>query len=355
MYRPILFVFFLIFLIPSCVMGKKEICYSLNPNLKVIKNGWKGNPMIGNLFSNDSTIERYSFFQLMKWQFQTNPQKKEKDADTFRVEVLKTHEFVNSKKDMIVWLGHCSFFIRINGITLITDPTLDNMLFMKRFAGIPCPIEQITGLDYVLLSHNHRDHIDKKSLKAIFKANPKSKALIPLRTSSLIDSYTKNIEEAGWFQQYTTPSNIRIYFMPAKHWTRRGMFDFNKRLWGSFVIQTDSLTLFFTGDTRLGDHFAEIAALFPKIDYAFMPIGAYKPAYIMQRAHMSPTEAVEAANILKPEHFIPMHYGTYDLSDEPMGEPLRELKRLQIDGTYKGAVNVLKIGEELMIESTSKK
>lgn len=350
MLKPLkILIFAALFIISSCAM-KKDVTYIKNPNLPVIKEGWKGNPMVGKLFTNNGTIERYSFWQILKWQFQINPQRKEKKADTFRVPVVKTTDFVTSKNNMIVWLGHASFFIRINGVTIITDPALDDMIFMKRLAGIPCSVEKMTGIDYVLLSHNHRDHIDKKALKTIFKANPKIKALIPLHTSYLVNDYTNNIEEAGWFQKYTTTENVRIYFMPAKHWSRRGLFDFNKSLWGSFVIQTDSTTVFFTGDTRFGDHFADIASLFPKIDYALMPIGPYKPENIMEKGHMSPAESVNAANILKPTHFIPMHYGTYDLSDEPIGEPLRKLESLKKEGAYKGIIDVLKIGEEFSIK-----
>jgi L-ascorbate metabolism protein UlaG (beta-lactamase superfamily) len=349
MYKQLYVLLLLVLIVSSCNMKAEQVRYLKNPNLQVIKEGWMGNPMVGNLFTNDGTIQRYSIFQVIKWKFQKNPQQKEKEADTFKVDVLNTNHFVNSNDDMIVWLGHASFFIRIAGVSLIVDPVLNDMLFLKRLAKSPCPTPQIEGLNYVLLSHNHRDHIDKKSLKVIFKANPKAKALVPLKAGCFVDNYTSNIEEAGWYQKYTT-DNIRVYFMPAKHWSRRGLFDFNKSLWGSFIIETDSTTIFYTGDTSFGDHFAEIAALFPKIDYAFMPIGAYKPPYIMKRAHISPAEAIEAANILKPKYFIPMHYGTYDLSDEPVGEPIREIRRLQNEDFYKGIVKELKIGEELLID-----
>jgi len=137
--------------------------------------------------------------------------------------------------------------------------------------------------------------------------------------------------------------------MPSHHWCRRGLADGNKMLWGSFIIQSDSATIYFAGDTKLDSHFTEISKFFPKIDYALMPIGAYKPPYIMQQAHMSPQEAVEAANNLKTKTFVPMHYATYDLSDEPIGEPLRFLKKLKEDGALKSELKVLKIGEELLL------
>ena len=334
----------------SCSTHKKVDSYSINPNLPIIKAGWKGNPMIGKLFTNDSVIDRYSFWQLMKWKFSKNPQKKEKKNDTFRVETIVTKDFITSSKDMIVWLGHASFFIRINGVTILTDPCYGKMLFQKRLAKMPCATEDIKGIDYIIISHNHRDHFNLNSLKDLYKANPDAKTLVPLKGGDVIKKVSKNYEDAGWYQQYNTNSKIKIFFLPSKHWGRRGLFDFNKVLWGSFIIQSDSTTIYFAGDTSFGDHFEEISKLFPNIDYALLPVGAYKPQYIMKRAHISPNEAIEAAKILKPKHFIPMHYGTYDLSDEPIGEPIRTLKSIQEKGEYTGQIDYLKIGQELLLK-----
>ena len=250
---------------------------------------------------------------------------------------------------MIIWLGHASFFIRINGITILTDPSYYKIPFIKRMVDMPCEPSKIKGVDYLIVSHNHRDHLDIHSIKEIFKANPKAKALVPLKMDKQIEKYTNNIEQAGWYQQFTTSNKVKIYLMPAHHWCRRGFFDHNKELWGSFIIQTDSTTIYFAGDTKFDTHFEEIAKLFPKIDYALIPVGAYKPKFIMEKAHMSPWEAVDAINILKPSVFIPMHYATYDLSDEPIGEPVRILIQFKEGRKIASDLRYLKIGEKFML------
>ena len=133
--------------------------------------------------------------------------------------------------------------------------------------------------------------------------------------------------------------------MPAKHWNKRGLTDFNKTLWGSFIIKSNNKTIYFAGDTAVGNHFKEIAEFFPKIDVALMPIGAYKPEFIMKDAHISPWEALEAFNHLQAKLFIPMHYGTYDLSDEPFGEPYRVMQKEK--DNYN--IRVLDVGEEFLL------
>jgi L-ascorbate metabolism protein UlaG (beta-lactamase superfamily) len=331
-------------------MKKETIQYAYNKSLPVVKSGWKGNLLIDNRFCNADKQEHYKFRDIFKWWLSKNPQKSEKKADTFKVEVIPNHTFSKSGSDKIVWLGHNSFYIRLNGISFITDPSFYRMLMLKRMAGMPCSVQEIFNIDYLLVSHNHRDHLDKKSLKDLVSVNPNMKALIPLRMGKFIGKIVKEYEEAGWYQQFILPGKVRVYLMPAMHWSGRGMFDHNESLWGSYIIQTDSVTIFFAGDTRQGVHFAEIATFFPKIDYALMPIGAYKPSNIMEIGHISPTEVVKSSNTLKPVTFIPMHYGAYDLSDEPISEPYREIIRLKKEGKLNATLRNLKIGEELLIK-----
>lgn len=320
-----------------------------NPKLRTIKEGYIGNTMINDMYVNHDSLEKpKSFLEVLKWQFSTNPQKKEKKEENFSVKVIDNREFFDHNHDVIVWLGHSCFFIRMNGINILTDPCLKDLPFIPRQAGLPCEITDIQHLDYILLSHGHRDHFDTASLKPILKQNPDVEFLAPLDMQPLLDGLGTNYyQEAGWWQEFQIESDISIHFLPAIHWNRRGLNDFNEMLWGSFMISDGTHTLYFAGDTAYGDHFQEIGKFYGSIDYCLMPIGAYKPIDFMKDAHISPEDAVKAFNQLNAQHFIPMHYGTYDLSDEPLGEPIKMMRDFQTQKKLNGALKELAIGEEL--------
>jgi L-ascorbate metabolism protein UlaG (beta-lactamase superfamily) len=135
------------------------------------------------------------------------------------------------------------------------------------------------------------------------------------------------LQTAGWYQKYnTTHTQVEVFFLPARHWSRRGLTDTNKRLWGSFLLQTNDTKIYFSGDTGYGSHLKEVKDLFGDIDYFICGIGAYKPEWFMHPNHISPKDALKAANEMQAKYFVPMHYGTFDLSDEPISEPIKELK-----------------------------
>lgn len=317
-----------------------------NENLKTIKPNWKGNYFLEGQFSNTKKLQKgIAISTIFKWKSKKSPYAEQKKVDNFKLKVIQNKAFVDSLEDVIVWLGHSSFFIRINGVTILTDPILKDIPFVKRQTGICCKTSDFKNIDYLLLSHGHRDHFDKKTLKTIFKSSPKVEVLCPLELRYFFEKNNIKTQEAGWYQQYKTKAGIEIFFMPAIHWNKRGLTDYNKQLWGSFVIKTEKKTLFFAGDTAVGDHFKEIATFFPKIDIALMPIGAYRPEFIMKTAHISPWEALELFEDLKANLFIPMHYGTYDLSDEPFGEPYRVMKEKQ---KYYN-IKLLDIGENFVL------
>jgi Predicted Zn-dependent hydrolases of the beta-lactamase fold len=323
--------------------------YVFNPTLPIIKDGWKGNAVNNKSFFNEKQPLRMNFKDFLKWRLYKNPQKEERKNDPYHADFFPNDSFMKSDEDMILWLGHSSFYIRLGGTTFLTDPAYFDFPTRARRVPIPCSVDCFKYADYVLVSHLHHDHADLRSLRQIFKENEKTELLAPLKSSSLLGHFSNKIQEAGWFQKYNTKSEVDVYFLPSYHWSSMHFFDRNHSLWGSFIVRGNGKTIYFGGDTARGDHFEEIAELFPQIDYALLPIGAYKPRHINKYAHMSPEEAVDAAAVLNAKHLIPMHYGTYPMGREPLSEPIRLVREMHECGYIPCGLECPAIGKELFI------
>lgn len=319
-----------------------------NPKLKTIKKGYDGNPMENHQFINPYTVNNpsadHGLSDILKWRLSDNPYKleKEKEKSMPGLEVIHANKLPETEQDYILWLGHASFVIQINGKRLLTDPCLTAPPMFTRHTDLPVPIEQVRP-DYLLISHGHYDHLDSDTLKHCNHA----KAFIPLKMTEVIQEMNDTIEcqEAGWYQQYSWSEGFEVIFLPANHWYRRTPFDKNEILWGSFLIKTPNKTLYFAGDTGYAEHFKEVNQLFEKIDIAFLPIGAYEPRWFMKSSHINPQEALQAYRELQADMLVPMHYGTFDLTDEPLSLPPKVLK----EHTTTEKVRYMTIGETWLI------
>jgi L-ascorbate metabolism protein UlaG (beta-lactamase superfamily) len=299
-------------------------------------------------FMNFHTQFEPNFKDVMKWKRATNPFQTEKKMGMTGPEVAENFDWLKGSEDGIVWLGHACFFIRINGINLITDPVFEKLSpFHKRYTSLPFNINELPEIDYILLSHNHRDHLSGKSLKNILKKSKEAKVLTGLKMGALIRSLTghKDIEEAGWYQVFSTlKNNLSISFLPSQHWAKRGLFDYNEHLWGAFVIQSENTTIYFSGDTGYNTHLKEVGDYF-NIDYCIIGIGAYQPEWFMKQNHISPKDALRAAEEMRAKKMIPMHFGCFDLSDEPVMEPIENLIELSRMNKPRVQIEIKKIGE----------
>ncbi len=247
-----------------------------------------------------------------------------------------------------MWLGHASFLIRINGTTFLTDPCFGSIPMYRRHTDLPVEMAQV-NIDNLLVSHGHYDYFNADSIRML--KGDRIQAHLPLKLGTLVRGWNRKItvQEAGWYQQFDTDDGVDVFFVPAHHWYRRSSFDLNGILWGSYIVRSNGITIYFAGDSCYSSHFKEIGKRFARIDYALLPIGAYDPPFIMKRSHMNPAEAVRAFHDLNARVMIPMHYGTFDLADEPKGEPRRWLQRLLEDGKIHGEVSILDIGECLAL------
>lgn len=329
--------------------------YKNNPQLKTPKapQGWQGTPMDEKgRFLNLNHPFVPSLKDVFRWKLEASPFKKEKKAEVWDPIVYKDNSWLHEKNDIIVWLGHSTFYIRLDGINIITDPVFGDILSVKRWSEFPVEPQLLSNLDYVLLSHDHRDHLDDKSLKLLSKQNTNVAYLTGLGMKKIVHEFTKsnNIEEAGWYQQYNTGNSpVKITFIPSRHWSTRGLFDTNQRLWGGFVMETANKRILFGGDSGYDTHYKELAAVFGSFDYAILGIGAYEPVWFMSANHQSPAEALQGFTELNAARFIPMHYSTFDLSDEPLGQPLKDLQAAAKKLNLEGKLDILSIGKPLKL------
>jgi len=326
-----------------------SVHYRRNEALRTIRPGYVGNKLIGAEFCNGEALFEPSFGTALRWQLTANPQKEEKKKDTWAPQVVPCADAFFSTEDMLVWLGHSCFLLRIKGVSLLFDPVLFSSLGLRHRHALPCQPTDVRNIDYLLLSHGHRDHLDERSIKLLAQQNPQMNVLSSLGMARLLRGMapTLPVQEAGWWQQYDLgpAAPFEIYYLPASHWHRRGLADLNKVLWGSFLIKTDDRIIYFAGDTSYADHFEQIEQAFGPVDIVLMPIGAYKPAFMMSGSHVNPHEAAKAANVLRAGHLVPMHHGTFDLSDEPASEPLRLLTEVAAGGLLRGTLHAPAVGE----------
>jgi L-ascorbate metabolism protein UlaG (beta-lactamase superfamily) len=309
--------------------------YLLNPDLPVLpakRDSWRGNPVRNGEFQYIQHPFRPEWSKLLRWFLSRNPQQAEKKADNWRPPVAAdTGYLAERERDFVVWLGHACFLIQLGGVRLLTDPNFIDTFYLRRLVKPVFSLAQLRGIDYVLLSHDHRDHVDAASLKTILAHNRVRKILAPLHLSRVVGAWVGStpVEEAAWYQTFRTEAGApEISLLPTRHWCRRGLTDFNRVLWGAFHIRSGKHSIYFGGDSAKTEYWAEVGTLFPVTDYALLGIGAYKPCYMMEDAHAAPEEALWGFRQMGARYFWPMHYGTYDLSDEPISEPYRRIHQL---------------------------
>lgn len=327
--------------------------YLSNPALPTISQDWKGSPVDsqGRFFHPDYPFS-LSWKDVLKWQLSANPYREQKKKDRWKAAVIKDDSFLNGSHDLSVWLGHASFFFRLNGLRILIDPVFGKLSSLTpRYSELPATPDKFQHIDLLLLTHDHRDHCDETSLRFLLKNNPRAHVVCGLGLKKVLQPWAagQQITEMGWFQQINLErGGLSITYLPTRHWCRRYLTDMNQRLWGSFVLQASASTLYFGGDSGYGPHFAQTASFFPHIDYAFLGIGAFAPEWFMHTNHMGPADAWKAFHDLGAQRLIPMHYGTFDLSDEPLGEPERLLR--EITGSSP-APAFLSIGEQFLLPS----
>jgi N-acyl-phosphatidylethanolamine-hydrolysing phospholipase D len=252
----------------------------------------------------------------------------------------------------VTWVGHATLLMQMEHVTFLTDPIWSNrpsptpVVGPSRFVAPGLAIDDLPPIDFVLISHNHYDHLDLPTLTELARRNKETTFFVPLGNAELLRRKgIENVEELDWGQT-ATYKGATIYCLPSQHWSKRTLTDDHKALWSSWAVTGKQRRFYFSGDTGYFAGFTDIGNLLGPFDLAALPIGAYEPRAMMSESHMNPEEAVTAAQDLQANRAIAIHFGTFDLSDEPLEEPPLRFKAAATD-TELGDTDawVLKIGE----------
>ncbi len=232
----------------------------------------------------------------------------------------------DGEQDCTTWLGQACFLLRMSGKTILTDPYLSShaspftFAGPKRFVEPGLHLDDLPPIDYLLLSHNHYDHLDARTIKALQNKSDIT-VIVPLGLSAFFKKRGfKRVIEMDWWDQFEE-NGIKIDALPSQHWSKRSPFDRNKSLWASFAIRNEKTSVYFTGDTGYGPLFEDIGKEYGPFDFTLVGIGAYEPRAIMKAHHTTPEEAVQIAQDVKARTIVGMHWGTVRLTDEPLFEP----------------------------------
>lgn len=250
----------------------------------------------------------------------------------------------------VTWLGHAAFIVRIGGKVVLTDPFLGNNagpwgFGPKRYVAAAIPAGELPRADVMLISHNHYDHLDAKTIES-YAHKDHTQIIVPLGLGTFFSErgYSRVVEQ-DWWDEWTT-QDLTVTTLPAVHFSGRGLGDRNRTLWASFAITSAEGKVWFSGDTARGKVFDEIGRRAGPFDLALVAIGAYEPRIIMESAHITPEEAIGVVKAVGASKAIGMHWGTIMLTPEdPFEAPVR-FRLAAIEQDY-GEENawILKIGE----------
>lgn len=253
----------------------------------------------------------------------------------------------------VTWINHATLLLRHDGVRYLTDPIWSERAGPggpfggHRFVPPALPLAELPPIDFVLISHDHFDHLDLASLAELERLQPAVRFFVPLGNGELLRSKgLTHVAELDWGER-TRVGDVEVACLPAQHWSRRGALDGNRALWSSWAVVGAARRVYFAGDTGLSvPMFAAIGRALGPFDLAAFPIGAYEPAAMMRPVHLNPEEAVDAARLVDARRILGIHWGTFDLTDEPLGEPpVRFLRAARAAGLGSDQAWVFRIGE----------
>lgn len=298
-------------------------------------------------FNLEATADK-SFFQVLKWKLTESAADWPEAVENknFPAPVLDPRD-----KSLLTFINHATYLITLPGLTVLTDPVFSERVSPVSFAGpkrVRRPgieFENLPAVQVVLISHCHYDHMDKESLLRLEdKFHPLF--IVPLGEEKRLREWgLQSVKELDWWQDVKVQETV-FTLTRVQHWSSRTLWDKRETLWGGFYVKSPQASIYFAGDTGYGNHFTETKLKLGAPDVALLPIGAYEPRWFMKEMHMNPEEAVQAHKDLGAKVSLPMHFGTFQLTDEGIQEPVTHLQAArQKEGIAAEKFPVLEVGQ----------
>jgi L-ascorbate metabolism protein UlaG (beta-lactamase superfamily) len=274
------------------------------------------------------------------------------DLPIVKIDSINLEE--NKNIDRLIWFGHATFLLQLDGKNILIDPMLGvspaphPAIGTKRFnTELPIEIQKLPKIDAILISHDHYDHLDYESIKILKEKT--DTFLVPLGVGVHLESWgiaSKAIKEHNWWDE-TEFNGIKLAFTPARHFSGRGLTDGSSTLWGSWVIKGKNKNIFFSGDSGYGPHFKEIGDQYGPFDFAMMECGQYNESWA--NIHMSPEETAQASLDVQTNVMMPIHWGSFALALHTWNDPIvrvtKKAKELELP------ISVPKIGDEILLDN----
>jgi N-acyl-phosphatidylethanolamine-hydrolysing phospholipase D len=314
--------------------------------------------------NNYTTTVSKSFTDLLRWQWESWRMDKSTSqpvpSAVANVALLKA-----PASPTVTWIGHATTLVQANGLNVLVDPIFSAraspvQLFGPKRAQPPgVALADLPDIDAVLISHNHYDHLDRISVALLDEkakaTGKKTLFIVPLGLKAWFNGIgIDSVVELDWWQQHEL-KGVEFYLTPVQHWSARGVNDRSTTLWGGWAVFGADFQWYYAGDTGYSRDFADTAkhfaprqteALGGGFDLALIPIGAYEPRWFMSQQHVNPMESIRIHHDVGAKRSIGVHWGTFQLTDEPLDQPPRDLaiarQALQVKEADFG---VLAIGE----------
>jgi L-ascorbate metabolism protein UlaG (beta-lactamase superfamily) len=297
----------------------------------------------------------HGFVHFLRWRFSSPAeytQQEENYLPQLIPDLLLRIKALPETYNFMTWIGHATFLLRLNGVYFLTDPMLSERALLPRRYTQPAlskkELKQLDGPLHVIISHNHYDHLDVETIRAL---PVHAHIHVPLGLKEYIKRFhTGAVSEHDWWDEVEISGAV-LTCLPAQHWSRRIWQGENSTLWAGYMLQMQDHVIYFGGDSGYFIGYKEFARRFPPIDYALLATTAYHPRWFMHYPHMNVEEAILAFHDLGAEYFVPTQWGTFRLGDNPPGFPMLELQRAITDqGLDESKFIMPQLGEIIEIE-----